>query len=60
MVENICQWSIWQGVNPQNIQTAHADILENKNKNGHKTETEFFPKKTYGWSAKRLKDTQHH
>ena len=24
MGENICKWSNWQGVNLQNIQTAHA------------------------------------
>ena len=24
MGENICKWSNWQGINLQNIQTAHA------------------------------------
>ena len=24
MTENICKWSDWQGINLQNIQTAHA------------------------------------
>ena len=25
MNENICKWSDWQGINLQNIETAHAD-----------------------------------
>ena len=32
--ENICKWSNWQGINLQNIQTAHeAQYLKNKQPN---------------------------
>ena len=32
MEENICKWSDWQGVNVQNIQTAHAAQYQKKKK----------------------------
>ena len=32
MGENICKWSGWQGINLQNIETAHAAQYEKKNK----------------------------
>ena len=31
--ENICKWSDWQGINIQNIQTAHMTQLKNKQTN---------------------------
>ena len=43
MGENICKQSNWQGINLQNIQTAHAVQYQKKekqtthSKNGHKT-----------------------
>ena len=32
MGENICKWSNWQGINLQNIQTAHAAQYQKTNK----------------------------
>ena len=42
MVENICKWSNWQGINLQNIQIAHEAqnkiiIQKNEKENGWKT-----------------------
>ena len=30
MGENICRWSDWQGINLQNLQTAHATLYKKK------------------------------
>ena len=32
MGENVCKWCIWQGVNFQNIQTAHTAQYQSINK----------------------------
>ena len=60
MEENIWKWCDWQGLNFQNIQTAHkVQYQKNKQSNqkmGQKTLVDIFPKKTYRWSKSTWKD----
>ena len=60
--ENICKWCDWQGLNFQNIQTAHTTLKQEQkqitqSKNGQKT---ISPKKTQRWPKGTWKDAQHH
>ena len=57
--ESICKWYDQQGVNIQNIQTAHTTQYQKK-KNGQKTWVDVFPKTKYRWLTGTWKDTQHH
>ena len=63
MGENICKWSHWQGINHQNIQTAHAaQYISKKKKNPIRKWEEnldSFPKSTYRWPTSIRKDSQH-
>ena len=62
MGENICKWSHWQGINLQNIKTAH--VVQNKKK---KTTIKKWAEdlnrhfsKEYRWLKSTWKDVQHH
>ena len=64
--ENICKWWDRQGINLQNIQTAHAALYKKKknqttqSKNEYKTKLDIYPNNTYRWPRSIWKDGQHH
>ena len=60
--ERIYSQCDWQGMNLQNIQTAHIVQYQKNNqlKNGQKIKIDISPKKTYRWPTGTRKNTQHH
>ena len=65
MGKNICKRSKWQGINFQNIQTAHVAQYQKKKKpqiTQSKMGGDIYisPKKTYRWPRNTWKDAQHH
>ena len=66
MEENIYKWSNWQGlISKIYKQLMKPNIKKQTNKkqiqwkNGWKTETDIFPKKTYRYPKSTWKDAQH-
>ena len=59
--KNICEWSDWQGINLQNMQT--PPIVQYQTNNPTKKwaeDLDTFPKKTYRWPKNSWKDAQRH
>ena len=61
MGENICKWSDLQGINFQNIQTAHTTQQQKKPKKqtNKKPWIDISPNKTYRWPTGTWKNDQH-
>ena len=57
MGENICKWCTPQGINLQNLQTAHETQYQ---KNKIKNWEDISPKKTDQWQTGTWKDVYHH
>ena len=63
MGENTCKWCDWQGINFQNIQTAHTtQYQKQRNQPNQKwskdPEVDISPKKIYRWPIDAWKDAQ--
>ena len=60
--ENICKQSKWQGINLQNIQTAHAAQYQVNKQSNPKMggRLDIFSKKSYELPTNTWKDAQHH
>ena len=64
MGENTCKWFDQQGINLQNLLTAHAVQYQNKNKQPNQKWGEYLnrhmSKEIYRWPRSTWKDVQHH